>query len=117
MKLAKIVPVYKSKEHNKFDNYRPISLLPVVSKVLERVIYNRLYNFFKVNDILDKCQYGFQKYRSTIDAITHLYTDIIKNMENKEYTLAVFCNLSKAFDTVQHDILLSKLEIYGEALP
>ena len=113
MKTAKVIPIYKSKERNILNNYRPVSLLPVVSKVLERIVYNRLYNFVVNNNVLNSNQYGFQTQRSTIDAITQLCGDIIKNMDKKEYTLAVFCDLSKAFDTVQHDILLHKLEHYG----
>ena len=112
MKTAKVVLVYKAKEKHLFTNYRPISLLSIFSKLLERLVYNRLYNFLDAHEILDTNQYGFRSKRSTTDAVTHLYGDIIKCLDNREKVLAVFCDLSKAFDTIDHGIMLHKLKHY-----
>ena len=95
------------------DNYRPISVLPCFSKILERIIYNRLYSFFSENNVLHKKQFGFQKQHSTDHAIVYLVNQILKSFENKCYTLGVFIDLKKAFDTVDHNILLKKLFHYG----
>ena len=95
------------------DNYRPISVLPCFSKNLERIIYNRLYSFFSENNISYKKQFGFQKQHSTDHAIVHLVNEILKSFENNCYTLGVFIDLTKAFDTVDHNILLKKLFHYG----
>ena len=113
MKLAEVIPVYKSKDIYSCTNYRPISLLPVVSKVLEKVVYRRLYNFLIRNELLYNSQYGFRSGHSTINAITEFVGKIIDGFENKKLTLGVFFDLSKAFDTIDHNILLSKLNRYG----
>ena len=80
---------------------------------MERIIYNRLYSFFSKNIILCKKQFGFQKQHSTDHAIVHLVKKILKSFENSCYTLGVFIDLTKAFDTVDHNILLKKLFHYG----
>ena len=81
LKIAKVIPIYKSKEKNELKNYRPISLLPAISKLYEKIVYKRLYDYMQ--DKLYTRQYGFRQKHSTIDAITEFYTDTLKAFENK----------------------------------
>ena len=113
MKLAKVVPIYKSKDKQMLNNYCPISLLPIFSKILEKVIHHKLFNFLDINNTLFSSQYGFRKNHSTVNAVTELVSHVIKAMDRKENTIGVFLDLSKAFDTVNHNIMLRKLEFYG----
>ena len=94
-------------------NYRPVSLLPAFSKKLERLVYNRLYSFIKKHHILSISQYGFQKYLSTELAILELQDRIADILHKKELCAGVFMDLSKAFDTLDHNIMLTKLRHYG----
>ncbi len=113
MKLAKVVPVYKSKDKELFTNYRPISLLPIFSKVIEKLVHCRLYKFILKNDILYNSQYGFRDGHSTANAVTEFASDVLNGFDNRLMTLGVFLDLSKAFDTINHQTLLNKLEHYG----
>ena len=113
LKLAKIVPIYKSKDKEEFKNYRPVSLLPCISKILEKIIHKRLYNFLLLQNIFYESQYGFRPKHSTINAVTELSNHVINSIDNKQCTLAVFLDLSKAFDTIDHMTLLAKLAHYG----
>ena len=88
-------------------------MLPVFSKVLERIMYNRVYNHFHSKGLLYEKQFGFQRNNSTEHAILQLTRDITDSFEKGEYTLGVFIDLSKAFDTVDHQILIKKLPYYG----
>ena len=83
------------------------------SKVLERIMYNRTYQYFKKNDMFFPKQFGFQVNNSTYHAILNLTDDNLTSFEKGQFTLGVFMNLSKAFDTVNHNFLLHKLELYG----
>ncbi|CAB4036188.1 Hypothetical predicted protein, partial [Paramuricea clavata] len=111
-KAAKISPIYKSEDKTALDNYRPISVLPVFSKVLERVVCNRLSYYLEENNLNDS-QYGFRQKRSTKHAVTIVMDDIRTSMDNQQLTGAVFLDLRKAFDTVNHARLLNKLPSYG----
>ena len=113
MKIDKVIPIYKCKEKNEMGNYRPISLLPSISKIIEKLVQKRLYSFCENNDILNDNQYGFRPKHSTIDAVSKFTADIVSSLEKNMTTYAVFLDLSKAFDTIDHDILLHMLCFYG----
>ena len=105
--------MFKSADQELYANYGPVSVLPVFSKFLEKVVYKRLYNFLIKYNILFDNQYGFRKNHSTALALLHLYDTLANAIDNKEYTMGVFIDLSKVFDTVNHEILLAKLQHYG----
>jgi hypothetical protein len=113
MKLAKVIPVFKSGDTSHIQNYRPISLLPVLSKILEKIVYTRLYTYLIKHDILIPAQYGFRKSLSTELAILELQDRVAKYMSSGSWCLGIFLDLSKSFDTINHSILISKLEFYG----
>ena len=109
LKIAKVTPVYKSGDSSSLSNYRPVSVLPCFSKMLERIMYTRLYNHLQENKILYSKQFGFQRGHSTDYAIIELVEQIYQNFEENKCTLGVFIDLEKAFDTVDHKILLRKM--------
>ena len=113
LKIARVIPIFKTGDRGLFNNYRPVSVPSIFSKLLERVMYNRLLNFLNKYNILSINQFGFRKNHSTSLALIHLYDKISTAIDNREYTVGIFLDLSKAFDTVNHDIMLTKLEHYG----
>ena len=113
MKIALVSPIFKANENKKFENYRSISVLTCFSKVLEKLMYKRLIDFVEENDILSKHQYGFRKNRSTEHAIIEFIDKVTRAIDERKYTASVFLDLSKAFDTIDHRILIGKLEYYG----
>ena len=113
MKAADVSPLHKNKERHVVTNYRPISLLITISKILEKEVYSRVYNFLVETDQLYQSQYGFRSGHSCQNAISELIGTILKNQEENKMTIRVFIDLSKAFDTLSHDILLRKLYKYG----
>ena len=114
LKIAKVIPLFKEKGDDfDFENYRPISLLSVLSKIYERVVFNQIYEYFDDNNLFYKSQYGFRKAHSTEHALLELYDKLLCNVDKKRDPFAIFLDLSKAFDTIDHNILLSKLSHYG----
>ena len=113
LKVSKIIPLYKSGDRTLFNNYRPISLLPLFSKVLERLMYDRLYDFLVKYSILYSFQFGFRKAHSTYMALTCMLDKLHNALEKGEYAIGIFIDYRKAFDTVDHSILLQKLYHYG----
>ena len=113
LNITKVIPLFKKGHKENIENYRPISINPVFSKVLERIMYNRLYEYFMNNNLLHENQFGFQINNSTEHAILQFTRDIAQNFDNGKFTLGVFIDLSKAVDTVAHQILLKKLKHYG----
>ena len=113
MKLAKILPIHKGDSKFIVSNYRPISLLPILSKIFEKLMYNRLIEFINKNNILTPNQFGFQKNKSTEMAVNTIINNVINSFEKKETAYCIFLDFAKAFDTVNHQILIKKLEYYG----
>ena len=112
-KFAKVIALYKKNSRCIPDNYRPISLLSCFGKIFERLIFNKMIKFIDKHKILYIKQFGFRKKYSTILALIDL-VDVIKSyIDNNDYAIGIFLDIKKAFDTVNHDILLSKLQHYG----
>ena len=113
LKIAKVVPVFKNGDAKCISNYRPISVLPTLSKITERIVYNRLSKYLSDHSILHSNQFGFREKLSTSMALLELIDKLTEAADNKLTSIGVFIDLAKAFDTVNHKILLCKLEHYG----
>jgi hypothetical protein len=94
-------------------NYRPSSVLPAISKIMEKILYNQLYSYLSKFRLLSDSQFGFRKFHSTATALLDCINDWYVNLDRKMFNLVVLIDLKKAFDTVDHQILLRKLELYG----
>ena len=113
IKLAKIIPLFKAGKKSVISNYRPISILPFFSKFFEKVVHIQLYNYFDKNSLLYEHQYGFRPGFSTYMTVSNLHDKILFAIDHNEIPLAIFLDLSKAFDTIDHNIIVSKLKHYG----
>ena len=113
LKTGCLTPIFKSGSKNDVCNYRPVCSLSPFSKIIERVTYNRMIDFIEKNNILSETQFGFRKGFSTEAAIIQFIDEIHKGLNDRQYTAAVFMDLSKAFDVLDHEILKLKLEHYG----
>ena len=113
LRSAKVIALFKKGNSELASNYRPISLLPLFSKVFERIMYNKVYTFLTANNIIYPLQFGFQKDRAIDHALIGMTEMIRLTLENKRFGCGIFVDLQKAFDTVNHNILIAKLEHYG----
>jgi hypothetical protein len=112
-KIGRIVPIHKAGDKSIISNYRPITVLITFNKVFEKLIYSRMIDFIETHALLSNNQYGFRKRKNTTTAIMHLLKAILETFHEREVMIALFLDLSKAFDCVEHDILIAKLERYG----
>ena len=108
-----VIPLFTKGNNSLFENYRPISLLPSISKIFENIFFNQRYDYFHTNNLLYNNQYDFRKTHSTEHASLELIDRIQQQLDTKADPFAIFLDFSKAFDTIDHHILLHKLSYYG----
>ena len=113
LKVAKVIPIFKKGDSKSMNNYRPISILSTLNKIYERILYNRLINYIEKFNLFYKYQFGFRTNHSTEHALIEIVDQIRLSIDQKQLTCGIFIDLSKAFDTVNHKILLNKLDHYG----
>ena len=113
LKISKVIPIYKKEDDTMFSNYRPISLLPSISKIFEKVILEQLTTYLNKNNLIHKHQYGFRKNYSTEYASLHIVDYLNYEMDKNRTPTNIYLDLSKAFDSLSHYILLNKLQHYG----
>ena len=112
-KLAKVTPIFKTGSKTDLNNYRPISVIPAVAKIFEKIVYDQLYNYLNVNDLLTSCQSGFRSLHSTLTALLETSDNWCVNVDKGLLNGVIFIDLKKAFETIDHEIILQKLAKYG----
>ncbi len=113
IKIAKISPIHKKEDDTLFTNYRPTSLLPAISKIFEKDIFKQLYEFFTQNKLFYNSQYGFRNQHLTEFAALEVFDRILVEMDKNDIPINIYLDLSKAFDTLDHTMLLEKWNYYG----
>ena len=113
LKIAKVIPIYKKQSILKCSNYRPISLLSNLDRILEKLMHNSIYEFLEKYKLIYPLQFGFRQHYSISYALLSLTESIMKPLDEGNFAFGVFVDLEKAFDTVDHNILLEKLDQYG----
>ena len=113
LKISRVIPIHKSKNHKIVSNFRPISILPTISKVIEKIMKKRVTSFIETNDIICSQQFGFREGYNTVDAALELVDRCTSSLDTKLYTIAIFLDLAKAFDTVNNDIMIRKMDWLG----
>ena len=113
LKISKTIPIFKKGSRLLVSNYRPISLLSNLNKILEKLMYSRLYNFLSTHNVFYNLQFGFRSKHSTNHALLDIVEQVKISLDNKKFACGIFVDFQKAFDTVNHDILISKLNTYG----
>ena len=112
-KLARVSPICKKGKKDDPNNYRPISFIPVVAKIFEKLVHVQLYNYLNDNDLLANCQSGFRSLHSTLTALLEATENWSLNIDNGPINGVIFIGLKKAFDTIDHNIVICKLSNYG----
>ncbi len=113
LKSGCITPIHKNGDKTSIKNYRPVCSLSSLSKIIEKVVYNRMMKFIDKNQILSSKQFGFRKKMGTETALANYIDYLVSGLKDRKYTVSIFMDLSKAFDVLNHDILKNKLEHYG----